>query len=375
MSSVTTERELVKGNEAVCEGAIRAGCCHYFGYPITPQNEVTEYMSARMPEVGGVFLQTESEVSTINMVYGASSAGARVMTSSSSPGISLMMEGISYLCTAELPCLILNVVRGGPGLGNIAPSQGDYFQACKGGGHGDYQLLVLAPNSVQEMASHAYLGLQLADKYRNPVMILADGIIGQMMEPVEYGSMPELTNPPKEWAVTGTNGRDPNIIMTIYLDPKDMGRFIEHLYAKYSLMHKEEIRYEELETEDCDVLVVAYGTVSRVVRSAVRRLRAKGLKVGLLRPITLNPFPYSKVNEIAESSKAVLVAEMSTGMMVEDVHLSLEGKRPIHFHPTLGGQVPVPEEIIEVLEQVNKDPQNPKTIHTYLKGGGIWLNR
>ena len=360
-------RQLMKGNHAVCAGAIRAGCTAYFGYPITPQNEAIEYMSNALLDVpNGVFLQGESEVASINMVMGAAAAGRRVMTSSSSPGISLKQEGISYIATMELPALIMNVVRCGPGLGNIAPHQGDYFQSTKGGGHGDYRLITLAPNSVNEMAYHAYLGLDLADKWRNPSMILTDGVIGQMMEPVDLDAIPIVDHKTPDYAMAPRlNGdkRKPNIITSIWLDPEDMAE--KHLYFidKYNKMRDEVVMYEEYMCEEMDVLVVAYGSVSRVVMGTVRKLREQGLKVGLLRPITLWPYPYNKVNELAAKAKTTVVFEMNWGQMVEDVALSMRmNPNPIHFVPKHGGLTFTPHDIEEALLKINADHNNPGTL-------------
>lgn len=341
------ERVLMKGNEAIGEAAIRAGCKYFFGYPITPQSELPEYMARRLPQVGGVFLQAESEVSAINMVFGAAGAGARVMTSSSSPGISLKQEGISYIAGAELPCVIVNMVRGGPGLGGIQPSQADYFQATKGGGHGDYRLLVLAPASVQEMVDLVMEAFDLADKYRNPVMILGDGVLGQMMEPLTFRERKENGLPPKAWATTGARGRKPNLISSIYLDPEVLEQHNWKLQRKYQEMIAGEIRYEAVDTEDADYLMVAYGTTARVVKSAMIQARQAGVKVGLIRPITLFPFPYEAIGKAAERVKAVLAVEMSAGQMVEDVRLGVNGRRPVKFYGRTGGMVPTPREVFE----------------------------
>ncbi len=355
-------RELMKGNYALCEAAIRAGCRYYFGYPITPQNEVPEYMSEHMPEVGGTFLQAESELASINMVYGAAAAGARVMTSSSSPGISLMQEGLSYLATAELPAVILNVVRCGPGLGNISPHQGDYFQATKGGGHGDYRLLVLAPSTVQEAAELTYLAFDLADKYRNPVMILADGTIGQMMEPVDFSSMPSIEAPFKDWSIRIRKpGEKTKFHTTIELIPEVMAKVHEVLMAKYRKMAKQEVRYEEYMAEDADILLTAFGTSARVCRSAVRQLRQDGIKAGLFRPITVYPFPYRALGDAGRQAKVVLDCEMNFGQMIEDVALALEGTRPLHFLGKHGGMSFEPGEIVRVAKEALADPNSAPT--------------
>ncbi|MGN1207439.1 MAG: 3-methyl-2-oxobutanoate dehydrogenase subunit VorB, partial [Eubacteriales bacterium] len=317
------DKVLMKGNEAIAEAAIRAGCRHYFGYPITPQTEVAAYMAKRMPKIGGVFLQAESEISAINMVYGVASAGMRVMTSSSSPGISLKQEGISYLAGADLPALIVNVQRGGPGLGGIQPSQSDYFQATKGGGHGDYHLIVLAPASVQEMADMTGKAFDLADEYRMPVMLLADGTMGQMMEPV---TLPETAprTVEKPWAVTGTQGkREHNIINSLYLKPEILERTNLERYDRYRVIEEKEPLWEEYLTEDADICVVAFGIAARVSKNAVKAARAKGIKAGLIRPITLWPFPKAPLAKAADHVKAFLSVELSMGQMIEDIELAI----------------------------------------------------
>jgi len=357
--------QLMKGNHAVCAGAIRAGCTAYFGYPITPQNEAIEYMSDALLDVpNGVFIQGESEIASINMVMGAAAAGRLAMTSSSSPGISLKQEGISYIAMMELPCLVMNVCRAGPGLGNIAPHQGDYFQTTKGGGHGDYRLISLAPNSVSEMAQHAALGLELAVKYRNPACILTDGVIGQMMEPVDLDAIPVVEYKKPDWALdVNRTGRPRNVITSIYLDPEVMARMHELMIAKYEQIKANEVRYEEYELDDAEILCVAYGSVSRVVSGAVRDLRAKGVKVGLLRPITVWPFPYKQIQKHAEGKKAVISFEMSWGQMVEDVALATRHNPvPLHFVPKHGGMTFTPNEIERAIEAVFADPQNPKSL-------------
>ncbi|MGO0122868.1 3-methyl-2-oxobutanoate dehydrogenase subunit VorB [Desulfothermobacter acidiphilus] len=349
-------RVLMKGNEALGEGAIRAGCRYFFGYPITPQSELPHYLARRMPEVGGVYLQAESEVAAINMVYGAASAGARVMTSSSSPGISLMQEGISYLAGAELPCVVVNVMRGGPGLGNIAPAQSDYFQAVKGGGHGDYRLLCLAPSSVQEILDLMALAFELADKYRNPVMVLGDGILGQMMEPVElspYSGAAEL--PPKPWATTGTLGREQrNVINSLYIEPEELERVNLRLKAKYQRMEAEEKRWETYALDGAELVLVAFGTMARVARAVVERLRAEGQSAGLIRPVTLFPFPEAPFREALSRARAFLALEMSLGQMVEDVRLAVEGRCPVYFYGRTGGMVPTVAEVVEFAKEVVK---------------------
>jgi len=343
---VQEEKQLVKGNEALAEAAIRAGCRYFFGYPITPQNQIPEYMAAHLPAVGGVYLQAESEVAAINMVYGAAGAGARVMTSSSGPGISLKQEGISYIAGAELPCVIVNIMRSGPGLGGILPSQADYFQATKGGGHGDYHLLVLAPASVQEMVDLTVTAFDLADIYRNPVMILADGILGQMMEPVSFDGITTRSLPPKDWATTGAAGRPPNLINSLYIVGEEMERVIERLQAKYAEAAEKETRWEEYRLDDAELVLVAYGTTARVCKSVVNMARDDGLRVGLLRPVTLFPFPCSVLAQVADNVHGFLVCEMSSGQMVEDVRLAVNGKRPVEFYGRKGGIVPAPREIL-----------------------------
>lgn len=338
---------LMKGNEAMAEAAIQAGCDAYFGYPITPQSEVLEYLAREMPKRGGIPLQAESEVAAINMIYGAAGAGARVMTSSSSPGFSLMQEGISYIASAELPCLLVNVNRGGPGLGTIQPSQGDYFQATKGGGHGDYHLIVLAPNSVQEMADFVSLGFELADKYRNPVVMLSDGAIGQMMEKVIFKNK-EVKRIPKPWATTGKlNGRERNIITSLFIQPEKMEIVNLRLNKKYEEIAKNEVRFEEILTDDAEYLLVAYGLSSRIGHKTVLLAREKGIKLGLLRPITLYPYPYSRISELAQKIKGVLVLELNAGQMIEDVRLGVEGKAPVWHYGRMGGIIPGPDEVLE----------------------------
>lgn len=338
-------KQLIKGNEALMKGAILAGCRAFYGYPITPANEITEAAAYYLPQVGGAFLQAESEVAAINMVYGAASAGVRVMTASSGPGISLMSEGISYLAGAELPCVIVNVMRAGPGLGNIAPEQGDYFQAVKGGGHGNYRCLVLAPSTAQEMCDLARLAFDLAERYRNPVIILTDGYTGQMMEPVDFLSAAahEPRTPP--WAVDGTAATRPNLITSIYIQPDDMERHIRKLEAKYREAAGRECRWENYRTGDAELVLVGYGIVARVLKSVVGLLRERGVRAGLLRPITLFPFPTEELRRLIPQTALFYVVEMSTGQMVEDVRLAVEGARPIEFYGRFGGNVPAAEEI------------------------------
>jgi 2-oxoglutarate ferredoxin oxidoreductase subunit alpha len=346
------EARLMKGNEALAEAAIRAGIDAYFGYPITPQSEILEYFTAEMPKRHGVVLQAESELAAINMIYGASGAGARVMTSSSSPGISLMQEGISYIASAQLPCLIVNVNRGGPGLGTIQPSQGDYFQATKGGGHGDYHLIVLAPASVQEMADFVFDSIRLAEKYRCPAMILADGALGQMMEKVVLPAEGSLHKPEKNWATVGKPAnRERNIITSLFIDPEKMEGINIQLQDKYKEMQVE-VRFEEIALDDAEYALVAFGLSARVCQKAVDLAREKGLRVGLLRPITLYPFPKKAISNLADKVNFLLVVELNSGQMVEDVALAVNGKRPVHFKGRMGGMIPSPEDIVAELESL-----------------------
>lgn len=331
-----------------------AGCRFYAGYPITPQNELPAYMSRRMPEVGGIFIQAESELSAINMVFGASLTGMRAMTSSSSPGISLKQEGISYLAGCELPAVIVNMMRGGPGLGNIAPSQGDYFQATRGGGHGDYRQIVLAPASLQEVVDLTMLSFNLADRYRMPVMILGDGILGQMMEPVELKETTEGRphKSDKDWILSGCKGRKPRVIRSLLLGDGELERLNERLQKKYNEIKSKEVRCEVLYGSDSDIMIVAYGTVSRIARSVVDRLRKEGKKIGMVRPITLWPFPEKELKELSAKVKGFLVIEMSCGQMVEDVKLGIECRKPVHFYGRSGGGVPSEEEILREIEKI-----------------------
>jgi 2-oxoglutarate/2-oxoacid ferredoxin oxidoreductase subunit alpha len=341
------ERQLLRGNEVIAEAALRAGCQCYFAYPITPQAELLEHMARNMPRMGRTFIQAESEVAAINMVYGAASAGVRTMTSSSSPGISLKMEGISYLAGSNLPAVIVNVVRGGPGLGNIAPSQCDYFQATKGGGHGDYHMIVLAPSTVPEAAGLTMLAFDLADLYRTPVMILADGLLGQMLEPVELPDpIDPASLPEKPWATTGAAGRDPNIILSFDLGPENLKRMNEALQAKYREIRAREIRYEETDVADADLVIAAYGSTARIAKSALRMARAEGLKVGLFRPITVWPFPYDALRAVADHVSTVLTVEMSAGQMWEDVRLAVAERAATPFYGEMGGVVPTPRNIL-----------------------------
>jgi 2-oxoglutarate/2-oxoacid ferredoxin oxidoreductase subunit alpha len=349
------ELRLMKGNEAVAEAAIRAGADGYFGYPITPQSEILEYLMEANPveTTGMVVLQAESEVAAINMVYGGAACGKKVMTSSSSPGISLKQEGISYIAGAGLPCLIVNVVRGGPGLGTIQPAQSDYFQAVKGGGHGDYKMIVLAPASVQEMADFVDLGFELAFQYRTPVMMLTDGAIGQMMEKVYLSPQkPRMTTFP-EWATTGKPATRPrNIITSLDLESHGQEIFIQKLQDKYNVIREKEVRYEEFQTEDAEYLLVAYGTSARVCQKSVQLARAQGIKVGLLRPVTLFPFPSKRINDLADNMKGIISVEMSAGQMVEDVLLSVNGKVPVRHFGRNGGIITTPEEVVENLKSI-----------------------
>lgn len=348
------ELRLMKGNEALAEAAIRAGMDAYFGYPITPQSEVLEYLSREAKNrTGAVILQAESEVASINMVYGAAGAGARIMTSSSSPGISLMQEGLSYIAGAELPCLVVNVNRGGPGLGTIQPSQGDYFQAVKGGGHGDYKLIVLAPATVQEMSDFVLDAFELADKYRNPVMILADGALGQMMEKVELrDQIKRPARPAPEWATTGMKGRKQNIVTSLFIEPERMEQINIGLQRKYAECTEKETRWQSLNVDDADVVLVAYGLSARISRKAMDICREKGQKVGLIRPITLWPFPNKAIAEAAAHAKAFLTVELNAGQMVEDVRLAVEGRAPVRHYGRMGGVIPSPEEIVDVIESI-----------------------
>ena len=347
------ERILMKGNEAIAEAAIRAGCRHYFGYPITPQTEIAAYMAKKMPKIGGVFLQAESEVASINMVYGAAAAGMRVMTSSSSPGISLKAEGLSYIAGSDVPALVVNVQRGGPGLGGIQPSQSDYFQATKGGGHGDYRMIVLAPASVQEMASLTIKGFELADKYLMTSMILADGTIGQMMEPITFEDA-EIKTYEKPWALTGTEKkRAHNVVNSLYLKPDELEKKNFERYEKYAEIEKNEAMWEEYMMDDAEVCVVAFGIAARVAKNAVAAARAEGIKVGLIRPITLWPFPNAAFAK-AEKVKAFVSVELSMGQMIEDVRLATECKKPVSLCNRCGGMIPSPDEVLEAIRNAEK---------------------
>jgi len=346
------ERLLLRGNEVIAEAAIRAGCQCYFAYPITPQAELLEHMARHMPRLGRTFVQAESEIAAISMVYGAAATGVRTMTSSSSPGISLKQEGISYLAGANLPAVIVNIVRGGPGLGNIAPSQCDYFQATKGGGHGDYRLIVLGPSTVPEAGELTMLAFDLADRYRIPVLILADGMLGQMMEPVELPDPVDVASlPAKEWALTGAAGREPNIIHSFDMDPEGLRQINRNLQAKYARIAENETRYETVEAEDADIVLTAYGTIARIGKSVVRMARAEGIKLGLFRPITLWPFPSDPLRELADRVDTVMTVEMSAGQMWEDVRLAVAERAATPFYGETGGVVPTPRSILSEVKK------------------------
>ncbi len=350
-----SDKVLMKGNEALAEAAIRSGCRYFFGYPITPQTEVSAYMAKKMPKIGGTFLQAESEVAAINMVYGAGGAGARVMTSSSSPGISLKQEGISYIAGADVPCVIVNIVRGGPGLGGIQPAQSDYYQAVKGGGHGDYHLVVLAPSSIQEMVDLTSDAFDIGDKYRCPVMIMGDGMLGQMMEPVEFKDTDVSSLPEKPWATTGTGmKRKRNIINSLFIDPKDLEDLVMEREKKYAEITKNEVRYESVNAEDADIVLVAYGTTSRIAKTAMAKAKELGINVGIIRPITLWPFPYEAFEKALcnGKKKSFLTVEMSTGQMLDDVKIAVNGRADVHFYGRTGGIVPTPNEILDKIKEI-----------------------
>lgn len=347
------DKVLMKGNEALAEAAIKAGCRHFFGYPITPQTEISAHMSKRMPKIGGTYLQAESEIAAINMVLGAAAAGVRAMTSSSSPGISLKSEGVSYIAGSDLPCLIIDVMRAGPGLGGIQPSQSDYWQVTRALGHGDFQLLVFAPSTVQEMVDFVFDAFDMADKYRMPAVILADGMLGQMMEPVEFrrGDVTDL--PEKPWAACGhQNKREHNIVNSLYIDPPALEKLVQERYKKYEQIKETEQKAEEYLTEDADIIVVAYGASARIVKSAVNSARKLGLKAGMIRPITLWPFPDKVITRRADTAKAFLAVEMSMGQMVDDVRLAVGGKKPVHFFGRTGGIIPTPAEVLEQIKTI-----------------------
>lgn len=350
---------LMKGNEAIAEAAIRAGAKHYFAYPITPQNEVSEYLARRMPEVGGCFLQMESEVAVINTLFGAVSTGIRAFTTSSSPGISLMAEGLSYLTAANLPTVIVNMCRAGPGLGGILPSQGDYRQMTKGGGHGDYHLIVLAPSTVQEAVELMALAFDLADQYRNPVALLADGLIGQMMEPVDFDSLPKAHPIDKsDWTTTGAKGREPHLIRTLFLDPVEGEIENRKRAAKYQIIYENERKWEEFNLEkNPDLIIVAFGTIARVCKTAIDELKSQGIEVGLFRPISLYPFPFPELRRVGDRAKMLLCVEMSNGQLIDDIRMAMEGTKPIHFYGRQGGIVPAPEEIVEEVKKLLSQPK------------------
>ncbi|WP_368294352.1 3-methyl-2-oxobutanoate dehydrogenase subunit VorB [Dehalobacter sp. TBBPA1] len=344
------EKVLMKGNEAIAEAAIMAGCRHFFGYPITPQTEVAAYMAKRMPKIGGTYLQAESEIAAINMVYGASSAGVRAMTSSSSPGISLKSEGLSYMAGSDLPAVLVNIQRGGPGLGGIRPSQSDYFQATRSSGHGDFHMIVLAPNNVQEMFDLTVEAFELADQYRMTAMILGDGMLGQVMEPVDISRGEAASNVTKDWALTGTKGqRKRNVINSLYLEAEELEMLNLKRFEKYADVEKI-ARTDNYLTEDAEVIIVAYGICARIARNAINEARKKGIKAGLIRPVTLWPFPKNQLKTAAEKAKAFVVVEMSMGQMIQDVELSIRCSRPVHLCSRTGGMVPTPEAVLEAIE-------------------------
>lgn len=348
-----SERVLMKGNEALAEAAIRCGCRHYFGYPITPQTEIAAYMSKRMPKIGGTFLQAESEIAAINMVLGAASAGVRAMTSSSSPGISLKCEGISYLCGCDLPCLIVNVMRGGPGLGGIQPSQADYWQATRAMGHGDSQLLVYAPSTVQEMADSVQRAYEKAEQYRIPAMILADGMLGQMMEPVSFPDEDGAGMNEKPWAANGTRGkRAHNIVNSLFLKPEELEQRVIERYERYSIIQRDEQLAQEVSMEDAEIVVVAYGASARIAMNAVKAARAEGIKAGLIRPISLWPFPVDYIERAVPRTKQFLCVEMSMGQMIDDVRLVVAGRKPVSFFGHTGGIIPTPNEVLGKIKEL-----------------------
>ena len=351
---MSAEKVLMKGNEAVCQGAIDGGCTHFFGYPITPQNEIPEYMSRHLRAAGGVFLQAESEIAAISMVFGASATGARPMTSSSGPGIALKQEGMSYLIGAELPCLVVNIVRGGPGLGNIAASQQDYFLATRGGGHGDGRPLVYAPGSVQELYDIARNAFTVAERYRNPVMILGDGILGQMMEPLQLRGPVAAPPGEKDWAVTGAKGRPRRVVCSLHIVPSENEAFCWQLAEKYARAEQEETAWDEYGVDEPEMVVVAYGTMARICRSAVSRAVQNGIRAQLLRPITVFPFPSARLAELAEQASVVLAAELSCGQLVDDVRIAVGGRAPVELYARPGGVTPSPEEVFEHMMSLHR---------------------
>ncbi len=350
-------KELLEGNHAMAEAAVRAGVEAYFGYPITPQTEILEWMSHRMPELGRTFLQAESEVAAVNMVYGAACTGTKVMSSSSSPGVSLMMEGLSYIAGTEVPAVLIDVVRGGPGLGNIAPSQGDYNQLVHGGGHGDYHPIVLCPASVQEAIDLTLLAFDLAEKYRCIAIVMADGSVGQMMEPAEMPEMRPLRKMGQDWAVTGADGRDARILSSIYIDPVHEEIYNIKIANRWLEIQENEIRYKEYYLDDAEFAVIGFGTSGRVALSAVRAARAEGIKVGLLRPISVSPYPYAMVEEIARRVEGILVVEMNTGQMLSDIQLASKGMTGIEFYGRPGGMVPMPDDVLEEIRRLVREPK------------------
>jgi 2-oxoglutarate ferredoxin oxidoreductase subunit alpha len=345
------ETLFAKGNEAIALAAMDAGCLLYFGYPITPQSDIPEFLSKHLPQLGGEFIQAESEIASINMLLGAAATGTRAMTSSSSPGISLMQEGISYMAGSELPCVIVNISRSGPGLGGISPSQGDYFQATRGGGHGDYRMIVLAPSSVQEMYDLTFLAFDLSDKYRNPALILGDALLGQLKEPLLRRKPEKMTLPPKDWALTGAAGRTPNRLKSLYLQDGELSEHNWKLFQKYEEMKKEEVRSESFETRDSRLTVVAFGSVARISKTAVDLAKKEGMNVGLFRPITLFPFPESQIRALSQKVKSFLTVELNTGQMIEDVRLSVERDADVHFYGRPPGSLPTPEEILNEIRK------------------------
>jgi 2-oxoglutarate ferredoxin oxidoreductase subunit alpha len=356
-------KQLIKGNEAIAEAAIRAGCRAYFGYPITPQTELLEHMARRMPELGRAFVQAESEVAAINMCYGAACAGVRVMTSSSSPGVSLMQEGLSYIAGSEVPLVLVDVMRGGPGLGNIAPSQSDYNQIVKFGGHGDFKMIVLAPATVQEAIDLTVEAFDLADKYRHIVVVLLDGNIGQMMEPAELPPMRPLSVQPPDWSLTGANDRPRNVISSIHLQPEELEAFNRKLQARIERIRAEEVRYREYLLEGAELIVVAYGTAGRVAQTAVKMAQQQGIPVGLLRPISLFPFPEDRISELADEARGFLVVEMSAGQMLDDVRLAVAGQAPVRFLGRMGGVVPMPDEILAAIVKLDQATAQTSAFH------------
>ncbi len=351
-----SSKVLMKGNEAIAEAAIKAGCLHYFGYPITPQTEIAEYMARRMPKVGGLCLQAESEVAAINMIYGAACAGTRCMTSSSSPGISLKSEGVSYIVGCDLPCVILNVQRGGPGLGGIQPAQSDYYQATKALGHGDMHLFVLAPSSVQEMAELTSEAFDIADKYRVPVLLLADGALGQMMEPVDFDIIPKREVREKTWAADGhENKRKKNVHTSLFLNPDELEQSVLARQKKYDIIDRDEVRCEHYMTDDADIVIVAYGITARICKSAIAACREEGIKVGMLRPITLSPYPKKELAALADTAKRFLVVELNMGQMTDDVKVATSCRRPVDFYGRTGGIMPTPDDVAEQIRKIAKE--------------------